>query len=211
MLLRQLAVLLLILVIWGGVLYWLFNASGASGTAALAEVTATPPATATLVPTQAATLPASNTPAPTASRTPTVPAATGTPTPTVAPTATSMPTDTPVPAETTVPVDTPAAVATATDTTSAAISFQRDVQPIFNQICVKCHGGDEVKEGLSLKSYAEVMRGSDNGAVIVPGDPANSFLIEQIQSGEMPKRGPKLLPGQIRAIVDWVSAGAPNN
>jgi mono/diheme cytochrome c family protein len=92
-----------------------------------------------------------------------------------------------------------------------AISFQHDVQPIFNQICVKCHGGEEVKEGLSLKSYAEVMRGSDNGPIVVPGDPANSFLIEQIVKGEMPKRGPKLLPAQIRAITAWVEAGAPDN
>jgi hypothetical protein len=62
---------------------------------------------------------------------------------------------------------------------NGAISYQRDVQPIFDQICVKCHGGEEVKEGLSLKTYAEVMQGSNNGPVIVPGDVANSFLIDQ--------------------------------
>jgi mono/diheme cytochrome c family protein len=92
-----------------------------------------------------------------------------------------------------------------------AVSYQRDVQPIFDQICVKCHGGEEVKEGLSLKTYAEVQAGSNNGPVIVPGDVDNSFLIDQIVKGEMPKRGPKLLPAQIRAITDWVAAGAPDN
>jgi mono/diheme cytochrome c family protein len=93
----------------------------------------------------------------------------------------------------------------------ASISFARDVQPIFNQICVKCHGGEEVKEGLSLKTYAEIMQGSDNGAVIAPGDPANSLLVDMIQKGKMPKRGPRLLPKQIQAIVDWVTAGAQDN
>ena len=76
---------------------------------------------------------------------------------------------------------------------------------------MKCHGSEEVKEGLSLKTYAEVMQGSDNGAVIVPGDSANSLLVQQVENGKMPKRGPKLLPKQIQAIVAWINAGAPDN
>jgi hypothetical protein len=55
------------------------------------------------------------------------------------------------------------------------------------------------------------MAGSNNGSVVTPGDIVNSFLIEQVVSGEMPKRGPKLLPSQIRTLSDWVAAGAPNN
>jgi hypothetical protein len=55
------------------------------------------------------------------------------------------------------------------------------------------------------------MQGSDNGPVIAPGDPANSLLVDMIQKGKMPKRGPRLLPRQIQAIVDWVTAGAPDN
>ena len=94
---------------------------------------------------------------------------------------------------------------------SAQVSFARDVQPIFSRVCVKCHGGEKVNEGLVLKTYAEIMAGSDNGPVIAPGDPANSLLIDLITRGEMPKQGPKLLPGQIRIITDWVAAGAVNN
>ena len=85
------------------------------------------------------------------------------------------------------------------------------MQPIFTQICVKCHGGEQTQHSLSLKSYDDVMQGSENGPVIVPGDVANSFLIEQIETGKMPKKGPKLLPKQIQTIVDWVAAGAPDN
>ena len=78
-------------------------------------------------------------------------------------------------------------------------------------MCVKCHGGEKTQAGLVLNSYADVMNGSENGPVIVPGDPANSFLIDQIIKGKMPKKGPKLLPAQIRAITEWVAVGAPNN
>jgi mono/diheme cytochrome c family protein len=198
-LLRQLVLLALLLLLWGGGFFTLLNAVNASGVTAMAEVSPTP--TAESVPTMTLTPTASTTPAPTSTRSPTEPAAT----------VTTTSTPTAAPTETLVPDDAPTAAATETGGVTTVASFQRDVQPIFNQICVKCHGGDEVKEGLSLKTYAEVMQGSDNGPVIVPGDPANSFLIDQIVKGEMPKRGPKLLPKQIQAIVDWVAAGALDN
>jgi mono/diheme cytochrome c family protein len=91
------------------------------------------------------------------------------------------------------------------------VSFARDVLPIFTQICMKCHGDEAAQHGLVLKSYADVMQGSDNGPVVVPGDPANSLLVDMVATEKMPKHGPRLLPKQIRAIVDWVTAGAPDN
>ncbi len=93
----------------------------------------------------------------------------------------------------------------------ANVSFQNHVLPIFEQHCTECHGGDEPKEGLRLTSHAEVMAGSMNGSVIEPGDVENSYLIEQVVSGRMPKRGPKLTPAEIEIITAWVEAGAPDN
>ncbi len=91
------------------------------------------------------------------------------------------------------------------------VSFARDVLPIFTQICMKCHGDAVAQHGLVLKSYDDVMQGSENGPVVVPGDPANSLLVDMVATEKMPKHGPRLLPGQIRAIIDWVAAGAPDN
>jgi mono/diheme cytochrome c family protein len=162
--------------------------------------TSLPTATATMVATQ----PSTNTPTVVAADTPTTEPPTAVPSPTrVDPTATTVVAASPT-------ADTAAPAATLI-TPGGAVSFSRDVQPIFSQICVKCHGGDETKEGLSLKSYADVMAGSDNGPVIEPGDAANSFLIQQVINGKMPKKGPRLLPAQIRTLSDWVAAGAPNN
>jgi hypothetical protein len=56
-----------------------------------------------------------------------------------------------------------------------------------------------------------LLAGSFNGPVIEPGNAEDSYLVELIVSGEMPKRAPRLLPAQIRAIVDWINAGAPDN
>jgi mono/diheme cytochrome c family protein len=83
--------------------------------------------------------------------------------------------------------------------------------PILNASCVKCHGVEQVKEGLDMTSYAVLMAGSFNGPVIAPGDAANSFLVQQVVEGEMPKRGPKLTAEQIQIISDWVNQGALNN
>jgi hypothetical protein len=76
---------------------------------------------------------------------------------------------------------------------------------------VNCHGGERVEEGLLLRSYAELMSGSDNGPVIIPGDAQNSLLVELVVNQKMPKRGPKLTPPQVQLIIDWVNQGALDN
>jgi hypothetical protein len=99
----------------------------------------------------------------------------------------------------------------------ANVSFQDNVLPIFEQHCVKCHGGERpeggrrIEEGLILQTYADVLAGSFNGSVIEPGDVDGSYLIDQIVSGRMPKEGSRLTPAEIEIITAWVEAGAPNN
>jgi mono/diheme cytochrome c family protein len=114
---------------------------------------------------------------------------------------TEAPAEAPAEAPTEVPAEAPA----------AAVSFANDVAPIIQSRCINCHGGDRTEEGLVMLSYAELLAGSDNGPVIVPGDPANSLLVELVTTQKMPKRGPKLTPPQVEIITSWVAAGAPNN
>jgi hypothetical protein len=93
----------------------------------------------------------------------------------------------------------------------AGVSFAQDVLPIFENRCNRCHGVDDPDYGLGLHSYEALMAGSEDGQVIVPFDADLSLLIEEIVSGSMPKRGPKLLPGQIETITNWVNEGALDN
>jgi hypothetical protein len=62
-----------------------------------------------------------------------------------------------------------------------------------------------------MRTYDTLMAGSFNGTVITAGNAADSFLIEQLVNGEMPKRGTKLTADQIQIIIDWINAGALNN
>lgn len=145
--------------------------------------------------------------------------------PTAAPAATSGPTDTAAPATETAteaPVATDTAAATeppaATEAPAtqpavqgATVSFANDILPIIQSRCIGCHGRDRIEEGLDMNTHASLMAGSDNGPVIVPGDAANSLLVEMVATQKMPKRGPKLTPPQVQLITDWVSQGALDN
>lgn len=91
------------------------------------------------------------------------------------------------------------------------VGFANDVLPIFNTSCNKCHGIEQIKEGLDMTSYENLMAGSFNGSVITPGDSGNSFLIELVVQGKMPKRGSKLTAEQIKTLSDWVDQGALDN
>ena len=114
---------------------------------------------------------------------------------------TAAPSEAPTEAPTAAPAEVPA----------GDVSFANDVMPIIQSRCINCHGGDRIEEGLVFFTCEDVMAGSDNGPVIVPGDVANSLLVELVASKEMPKRGPKLTPPQVQLITDWIAAGAPNN
>ena len=93
----------------------------------------------------------------------------------------------------------------------ADISYSKDVYPILENRCGKCHMGSFTSENLNMETYDSLMAGSQNGAVIVAGNAKESLLARKILKGEMPKRGPKLTPAQAQIIIDWINAGAPNN
>jgi len=117
----------------------------------------------------------------------------------------SAPTELPTEPPTEAPTEAPG------EALAATVSFASDVMPIIQSRCVRCHGDDRVEEGLLMRTYEELMAGSDNGPVIIPGNAAASLLVELVAEQKMPKRGPKLTPPQVQIITDWVAAGAPNN
>lgn len=91
------------------------------------------------------------------------------------------------------------------------ISFANDVRPILESRCGSCHMGEFTSADLHMNTYGDLMRGSESGPVIIPGNAKDSLLVEKISKGIMPKRGPKLTPAQIELITDWIDAGAQDN
>jgi hypothetical protein len=94
---------------------------------------------------------------------------------------------------------------------AASVSFANDIVPILEAKCIKCHGVESKKEGLDLRTYDDILKGSRNGPVIVPGNANESLFVTLIIEGEMPNRGEPVTPEELRLIMDWVNQGALNN
>ena len=90
--------------------------------------------------------------------------------------------------------------------------FGTVVGPAFADNCLECHNNRDRKGGLSLQTGPAALRGGDSGQVIVPGDPASSYLLDLVTShdgkAEMPKGASPLDEATVASIRKWISAGA---
>jgi mono/diheme cytochrome c family protein len=99
-------------------------------------------------------------------------------------------------------------------TSSAAVSplFAETVRPILASRCYSCHGPTLQQNGLRLDSLAAILKGSDNGKIVMPGKSDSSRLVRRLLSQErpaMPYGGHPLSPKDIAAVRKWVDARAP--
>ena len=77
----------------------------------------------------------------------------------------------------------------------SGLSFDKDIQPLLQNSCVRCHGSERPKGNLRLDSREAVLKGGEDGKVVVPGDSKKSWLViaaAQIDDGTAmpPKRRP---------------------
>src|SRR5262249_53780174 len=92
---------------------------------------------------------------------------------------------------------------------AASLTFEKDIRPILKAHCFDCHGeGEKLKGGLDLRLRRLMLKGGDDGPVIVPGKPDQSLLFKMVHSGEMPKREKKLTREQVALIRTWIATGA---
>jgi uncharacterized membrane protein/mono/diheme cytochrome c family protein len=92
--------------------------------------------------------------------------------------------------------------------------YAKQIDPILDANCVVCHGESKVKGGLRLDSYAALMQGGKDGAVILAGQPDKSLLLQRVtlptdHKQFMPAEGkPPLKSDQIALIRAWITQGA---
>jgi mono/diheme cytochrome c family protein len=93
------------------------------------------------------------------------------------------------------------------------VDFAKDVQPIFEQHCLKCHGPEKQKGGWRVDVKAVALTKGDNYAPnIVPGKSAESPLIHFVAGLDpdmkMPSKGDPLTAEQIGLLRAWIDQGA---
>ncbi len=102
----------------------------------------------------------------------------------------------------------------------APVSFAADVKPVLDQYCLKCHqpgGAGHAATGLSMASHADLLKGTANGAMVVPGDSLGSNLVVLMEgradpSIKMPHgSSDKVAQYQIDKIKAWIDQGAKDN
>src|SRR4051812_33636114 len=88
--------------------------------------------------------------------------------------------------------------------------FQKQVAPIFELHCVRCHRGAAPKGGLDLTTSRAVTVGGASGKVVVPGKPGESRLLRLISGVKpmMPRNAPPLNTDQVARIEHWIQQGA---
>lgn len=93
-------------------------------------------------------------------------------------------------------------------------SYWRDVRPILVEHCQGCHQPAKAGGKIVLTAYADLGEGGlSKKAVIVPGKPGESLILEEItphgaELPEMPKDQPPLHALQVELIRRWIAEGA---
>lgn len=91
------------------------------------------------------------------------------------------------------------------------VDFRRDIQPIFEASCVKCHGRGKEKGDFRLDTRESFLKGGESGPVIVPGQSTASLLIKLVVGFDpdsiMPQKGSRLTPAQIGLLRAWIDQG----
>jgi hypothetical protein len=93
------------------------------------------------------------------------------------------------------------------------VDFARDVRPILERSCLRCHGPEKRKGGLrfDLRSAA-LLRGDSGTRAIEPGKADASTLIQRVEAKDederMPLKADPLSPDETRILRAWIDQGA---
>jgi uncharacterized membrane protein len=90
--------------------------------------------------------------------------------------------------------------------------FERDILPIVQRHCARCHGARKQNARLRLDSRDAVLLGGKHGPAVVPGDSARSpvyrAITDPVPDTRMPQDAPPLPADEIDRIRRWIDQGA---
>lgn len=99
--------------------------------------------------------------------------------------------------------------------TKTGLTFEKDIKPLFEKSCFKCHGPEKQKGKLRVDSLEAILKGGESGKLFEGKDSAKSSLVHSIsgldEDSAMPPKGKGVDPltkeqqGLVRA---WIDQGA---
>lgn len=101
------------------------------------------------------------------------------------------------------PTPIPTVIPTVSVVAPDLLTWDSYISPLLQQKCSACHG---TMAGLSFMSYADAIRGSTKGPVILPGDGIKSNIyIVQSAGGHLGQ----LNADELAKLKEWIDLGAP--
>ena len=94
------------------------------------------------------------------------------------------------------------------------LTYAKDIKPIFEKACFKCHGAEKQKAKLRLDSLGAAIKGGEEGPDIVAGSSAKSKLVHSIarlnEDEAMPPadKGKPLTKDEVGLVRAWIDQGA---
>lgn len=108
------------------------------------------------------------------------------------------------------------------------ITYEKDIKPIFEASCIKCHGEKKPKAGLRVDNLEALLKGGEEGKVIEAGNAVKSSLLIAVSQLDpellmppKPKKRPAgapeapggpppkpLTPEQVGLVRAWIDQGA---
>jgi mono/diheme cytochrome c family protein len=94
------------------------------------------------------------------------------------------------------------------------VTYEKEIKPLFEKSCFKCHGPEKQKGKLRLDSLEATLKGGENGKVLEAGKSAKSVLVHNVArlnpDDAMPPegKGDPLTKDQVGLIRAWIDQGA---
>jgi WD40 repeat protein len=94
------------------------------------------------------------------------------------------------------------------------LDYRTDVAPLLRDYCAGCHNDFDREGEFSVETFGSLMKGGETEGkrILVPGEPAGSYLLQTMRKTAKPamppKREPQLSKDEIDVIARWIEEGA---
>lgn len=98
--------------------------------------------------------------------------------------------------------------------TATGVTFDKDIKPLFEKSCFKCHGEEKQRGKLRLDTLEATLKGGAGGESVIKGDSLKSPLVLSVsrldEDTAMPPedKGVPLTPEQVGLVRAWIDQGA---
>jgi WD40 repeat protein len=99
---------------------------------------------------------------------------------------------------------------------TSAVDFEKEILPLFKAKCLACHNQTRAKAELVLETPQTILKGSENGPVVIPGRGEDSLLLQVASHRAKPTMPPRdnkvgaadFAPADLGLLKLWIDQGA---